>query len=167
MAKVKNGDYVQLHYTGSLEDGTMFDTSWDREPLEFLVGGGGIIAGFNDAVIGMELEDEKLVTLTPEQAYGERREDLKREFPKSMLGDRQVEVGEELRFASPYGPVTGKVLTIEPDKFLVDFNHPLAGKTLLFQIKIVGITDQPTQQPACACSSSPGGSGSCSPDCAC
>jgi peptidylprolyl isomerase len=167
MAKVKNGDYVQLHYTGSLEDGTVFDTSRDREPLEFLVGGGGIIAGFNDAVIGMEVEGEKLVTLTPEQAYGERREDLKREFPKSMLGDYQIEVGQELRFSSPHGPVTGKVLAIEADKFLVDFNHPLAGKTLLFQIKVVGITDQPTQQPACACSSSAGDPSSCGPDCGC
>jgi len=167
MSKVKNGDYVQLHYTGRLEDGTVFDTSLDGEPLEFLVGGGGIIAGFNDAVIGMEVEGEKLVTLPPEQAYGERREDLKREFPKSMLGDRQIEVGEDLRFSSPHGPVTGKVLAIEPDKFLVDFNHPLAGKTLLFQIKVVGITDQPTQQPACVCSSSSCNPNSCGPDCGC
>jgi peptidylprolyl isomerase len=167
MAKVKNGDYVQLHYTGSLEDGTVFDTSHDGEPLEFLVGGGGIIGGFNDAVIGMEVEGETLVTLPPEQAYGERREDLKREFPKSMLGDHQIEVGQDLRFASPHGPVTGKVLAIEPDKFLVDFNHPLAGKTLLFQIKVVGITDQPTQQPACACSPSSCNPSSCGPDCGC
>lgn len=167
MAKVKNGDYVQLHYTGSLEDGTVFDTSLDGEPLEFLVGGGGIIAGFNDAVIGMEVEGEKLVTLPPEQAYGEPRQDLKREFPKSMLGDRQIEVGQDLRFGSPHGPVTGKVLAIEPDKFLVDFNHPLAGKTLLFQIKVVGITDQPTQQPACACSPTSCNPSSCGPGCGC
>ena len=71
-----------------------------------------------------------------------------------MLGDHQIEVGQELRFASPHGPVTGKVLTIEPDKFMVDFNHPLAGKTLLFKIKVMGITDHPTQQTSCSCSSS-------------
>ena len=81
MAKVKNGDFVQLHYTGSLEDGTVFDTSADREPLEFQVGGGGIIAGFNDAVINMEVDSEKDVTLTPDQAYGDLRGDLKRNFP--------------------------------------------------------------------------------------
>jgi peptidylprolyl isomerase len=167
MAQVKNGDFVQLHYTGSLEDGTVFDTSLDREPLEFQVGAGGIIAGFNDAVIDMEVNGEKEVTLTPDQAYGEPRDDLKRDFPATMLGDHQIEVGQELRFASPHGPVTGKVLVIEPDKFVVDFNHPLAGKTLLFKIKVVGITDQPTQQQACSCDSSSCSSGSCGSGCGC
>jgi FKBP-type peptidyl-prolyl cis-trans isomerase 2 len=167
MAKVKNCDFVQLHYTGSLEDGTVFDTSLDREPLEFQVGGGGIIAGFNDAVINMEVDTEKDVSLAPDQAYGDLRDDLKREFPKSMLGDHQIEVGQELKFASPHGPVTGKVLDIEPDKFVVDFNHPLAGKTLLFKIKLVGITDHPTQESACSCSSSSCDSGSCGSGCGC
>lgn len=169
MANVKNGDFVQLHYTGSLEDGSVFDSSDGREPLEFQVGGGGIIAGFNDAVIDMEVESEKDVTLAPDQAYGDLRDDLKREFPKSMLGDHPVEVGQELKFASPHGPVTGKVLAIEPDKFMVDFNHPLAGKTLLFKIKLVGITDQPTQQSACSCGSSSSScdSGSCGSGCGC
>ncbi len=68
MAKVKKGDFVQLHYTGSLEDGTVFDSSVDRQPLEFQVGAGGIIAGFNDAIIGMEVNTENQVTLSPEQA---------------------------------------------------------------------------------------------------
>lgn len=163
MAKVKNGDFVQLHYTGSLEDGTVFDTSLDRDPLEFQVGGGGIIAGFNDAVIDMEVEGEKEVTLTPDQAYGELRDDMKRDFPKEMLGDHQIEVGQQLRFASPHGPVQGTVLAIEADKFLVDFNHPLAGKNLVFKITLVGITDHPTQlQSGCSCSSGSCDSGSCS-----
>jgi peptidylprolyl isomerase len=162
MARVKDGDFVQLHYTGSLEDGTVFDTSEDREPLEFQVGAGGIIAGFNDAVIDMEVDGEKAVTLAPDQAYGELRDDLKREFPKDMLGDNKVEVGQELRFASPRGPVVGKVLAIESDKFMVDFNHPLAGKTLVFKIKVMGITDHPTQQQGgCSCSSGSCDSGSC------
>ncbi len=167
MAKVKNGDFVQLHYTGSLEDGTVFDSSVEREPLEFQVGGGGIIAGFNDAVIDMEVDHEKVVTLSPEQAYGDIRDDLKRDFPKSMLGDHQIEVGQELRFASPHGPVTGKVLAIEPEKFIVDFNHPLAGKTLHFKIKLLGITDHPTQAMSCSCSSGSCDTGSCGSGCGC
>jgi peptidylprolyl isomerase len=136
-----------------LEDGTVFDSSDGRGPLEFKVGGGGIIAGFNDAVVGMELESEKSFTLTPDQAYGDFREDLKREFPKDMLGDNHIEVGQVLRFSSPHGPVSGTVLAIEADNFMVDFNHPLAGKTLQFNIKVVGVTDQPTQQTGgCSCS---------------
>jgi peptidylprolyl isomerase len=165
MARVKNGDFVQLHYTGSLEDGTVFDSSVDRQPLEFQVGAGGIIAGFNDAVLDMEVNGENQVTLTPDRAYGELRDDLKREFPKEMLGDQQIQVGQELRFSSPHGPVTGTVLAIEPDKFVVDFNHRLAGKTLVFKIKLLGVTDHPTQQPACSCDSSSCGPGSCGPGC--
>ncbi len=165
MATVKNGDFVQLHYTGSLEDGTVFDSSAGGQPLEFQVGGGGIIAGFNDAVIGMEVDGENEVVLTPDSAYGEVRDDLKREFPKEMLKGQQLEVGQELRFASPHGPVSGKVLAVEPDKFLVDFNHPLAGKTLVFKIKLLGITDHPTQAASCSCSSGSCDSGSCGPGC--
>jgi peptidylprolyl isomerase len=162
MAKAKDGDYVQLHYTGSLEDGTIFDSSLDGQPLEFQVGGGGIIKGFNDAVVDMEMDSEKEVTLSPDLAYGDLRDDLKREFPSSMLGDHKIEVGQELRFSSPHGPVQGRVLDIQPEKFLVDFNHPLAGKTLLFKIKLVGITDHPTQsQESCSCSAGSCDSGSC------
>jgi peptidylprolyl isomerase len=150
MTKVKNGDFVQLHYTGTLEDGTVFDRSDGRGPLEFQVGGGGIIAGFNDAVMDMEVNGEKTFTLAPEQAYGEKREDLKREFPKDMLGDHSIEVGQVLRFSSPHGPVSGTVLSLDPDKFTVDFNHPLAGKTLEFSIKVVGVSDRPTQM-GCSC----------------
>jgi peptidylprolyl isomerase len=153
MTTVKNGDFVQIHYTGTLKDGTVFDSSEGRSPLEFKVGAGGIIAGFNDAVLDMKLEGEKSFTLTPDQAYGELRDDLKREFPKDMLGEHQIEVGQMLRFSSPHGPVSGTVLAIEADKFMVDFNHPLAGKTLEFKIKVVGISDQPTQVSGCSCSS--------------
>jgi peptidylprolyl isomerase len=161
MSKVKDGDFVQLHYTGTLEDGSVFDTSEGRSPLEFQVGGGGIIQGFNDAVIDMDVEEEKDVVLTPDQAYGQPREDLKREFPASMLEGHPVEVGQQLRFSSPHGPVTGTVLSKEPDKFTVDFNHPLAGQTLQFKIKIVGVSDTPTQpQSGCSCTPS-----SCSSGC--
>jgi peptidylprolyl isomerase len=161
MRKVKNGDFVQLHYTGTLEDGTVFDSSEGRSPLEFQVGGGGIIQGFSDAVVDMALNEEKKVVLAPDQAYGEPREDLKREFPASMLEGHQIEEGQQLRFSSPHGPVSGTVLSLQPDKFVVDFNHPLAGQTLEFMIKIVSINDTPTQaQAECACTPS-----SCSSGC--
>jgi peptidylprolyl isomerase len=161
MSKVKNGDFVQLHYTGTLEDGTVFDSSEGRSPLEFQVGGGGIIQGFNDSVIDMGIEEEKKVVLAPDQAYGQPREDLKREFPASMLEGHEITVGQQLQFSSPHGPVAGTVLNIEPEKFVVDFNHPLAGQTLEFKIKIVGISDTPTQaQSGCSCTPS-----SCSSGC--
>lgn len=154
MAKVKNGDFVQVHYTGALEDGDVFDSSEGRGPLEFQAGGGGVIPGFNDAVLGMEVNEEKQVVLTPDEAYGPLRDDLKREFPTEMLGGGKVEVGQVLRFSSPQGPLSGTVLEVAADKFQVDFNHPLAGKTLVFTIKLAGISDQPSQAIcSCGCTS--------------
>jgi len=162
MSTVKNGDFVQLHYTGSLTDGTVFDTSEGRTPLEFQVGGGGIIQGFNDAVLDMAVNEEKKVVLEPDQAYGQPRDDLKREFPASMLEGHQIEVGQQLRFSSPQGPLSGTVLDIDPEKFVVDFNHPLAGQTLEFMIRLVGISDKPTQpQGGCSPSSCSAGCDSC------
>ena len=161
MAKVKNGDFVQVNYIGALENGEVFDSSEGNGPLEFQAGGGGIIPGFNDAVLGMEVNEEKKVVLTPDEAYGDLREDLKREFPIDMLGGEKVEVDQMLRFSSPHGPVSGKVLEVAADKFIVDFNHPLAGKTLIFTITVAGISDQPTQSScSCGCSSTDCGTSS-------
>jgi molybdopterin-containing oxidoreductase family membrane subunit len=124
--------------------------------------GGMVIPGFNDAVMGMEINEEKQVVLTPDQAYGERRDDMEREFSTEMLGGQKVEVGQMLQFSSPRGPMPAQVLEVAEDKFKVDFNHPLAGKTLVFTIKLAGITDQPTQQSSCGCGCS---SSSCGDTC--
>lgn len=154
MTKVKSGDFVQVHYTGTLEDDSVFDSSDGRGPLEFQVGSDSILPGFNDAVLDMKINEEKKVLLPPDMAYGQLRADLQRDFPTEMLGDSQIEIGQVLRFSSPRGPIAGKVLAIEADKFQVDFNHPLAGKTLEFLIKVVGISDAPTQV-SCSCGCSP------------
>ncbi len=159
MSKVKAGQFVQVHYTGSLEDGSVFDSSEGRTPLEFQAGAGRVISGFDQAVIGMAVDEEKQVSLNKDEAYGDPREDLVREFPTSMLQGEEVKLGQEIWFNSPHGPVSGKVVALEADKFSVDFNHPLAGKDLKFSIRVVGISDTPTQPSGCSCSS-----GSCQPD---
>jgi peptidylprolyl isomerase len=165
MAEIKNGMYVQVHYVGSLDDGSVFDDSRERQPLEFQIGNRGVIPGFEQAVLGMALNEEKKISLAPEAAYGERQDNLVREFPTTMLGEDKVEIGKDVWFDSPHGPVPGKVLALTTDNFKVDFNHPLAGKNLNFQLTLVGVTDQPTQQVACGCGcgSEPSdcGSGSC------
>ena len=168
MSTVKNGDFVQVHYTGALENGDVFDSSEGRGPLEFQTGGGMVIPGFNDAVMGMAVDEEKKVVLPPDQAYGERRDDMEREFETSMLGGQKVEVGQMLQFSSPRGPMPAQVLEVGEDKFKVDFNHPLAGKTLVFTLKVAGISDQPTQQACgCGCTSTDcgGGSSDCGSSC--
>ena len=159
---VKKGQFVQVHYTGRLEDGTIFDSSEGRQPLEFQAGSGQVIPGFDNAVLDMAVDDEKKINIPADEAYGQLREDLKRDFPVSMLGDQQVTEGQNLWFNTPQGPIQGKVLDLGDENFTVDFNHPLAGKDLEFDIKLVGVSDQPTQQKGgCACSA-PAGSGGCS-----
>jgi peptidylprolyl isomerase len=160
MEKIQSGQFAQVHYTGRLTDGTVFDSSEGRQPLEFQVGGGQVIPGFDQAVQGMVVNEEKKFLIPCDDAYGPRREELKKEFPRDMLGSQEVTEGQELWFKSPQGPVPGKILTLAADTFTVDFNHPLAGKDLEFSIKLVGVSSGPTQaQAGCSCSSSGGGGG--------
>ena len=160
MEKIQNGQYAQVHYTGKLSDGTIFDSSDGRQPLEFKVGSGQVIPGFDQAIEGMEVNEEKKFLLKSEEAYGPVRDDLRKDFPRDMLGEKEVEVGQELWFKTPQGPVPGKVLNLETESFTVDFNHPLAGRDLEFSVKLVGISDAPTQvQSSCSCSSA--GEGTC------
>lgn len=162
MSQVKKGQFVQVHYTGRLEDGTIFDSSEGRQPLEFQAGSGQVIPGFDNAVMGMAVNDEKKLNIPADEAYGQVRDDLKRVFPASMLEGQEVEEGQNLWFNTPNGPIQGRVLDVNAENFTVDFNHPLAGKNLEFDIKLVGITDSPTQaRGGCACSGS-SGSGGCS-----
>ena len=156
MEKIQSGQFAQVHYTGKLADGTVFDTSEGREPLEFQVGGGQVIPGFDQAVQDMEINQEKQVVINSQDAYGPVRDDLRREFPKDMLGDQEVTEGQELWFKSPQGPVPGRVVAQGDSNITVDFNHPLAGKDLEFTVKLVGISNAPTQvQASCSCSSTP------------
>ncbi|AEB08290.1 FKBP-type peptidyl-prolyl cis-trans isomerase [Desulfobacca acetoxidans] len=160
MVEVKDGMYVQVHYVGSLDDGTVFDDSREGQPLEFQIGRQGVIPGFEQAVLEMALNEQKKITLSPMEAYGERQDNLLREFPITALGKNTVEPGQNLWFNSPRGPVTGMVVSLTPDNFTVDFNHPLAGKNLTFQLTLVGITDRPTQATCCSCGADPSSCGS-------
>jgi peptidylprolyl isomerase len=158
MERIQDGQFAQVHYTGKLADGTVFDSSEGRQPLEFQIGSGQVIPGFDQAIQGMGVNEEKNFTLKSEEAYGPVRDDLKKDFPKDMLGEKAVEVGQELWFKTPQGPVPGRILALEIDTFTVDFNHPLAGRDLEFSVKLVGISDSPTQAPQGGCScSTPGG----------
>jgi peptidylprolyl isomerase len=139
--KAKDGDTVKVEYTGRLDDGTVFDTSEGREPLEFTIGSGSIIAGFENGVIGMGIGESKTITIPVEEAYGPSRSELiftvsKGEFPEDM----EFEVGMDLQSQQPDGRVMrATVLEITDDSVTVDMNHPLAGKTLIFDIELVEI----------------------------
>jgi peptidylprolyl isomerase len=141
MTQVKAGDTVRIHYTGTLDDGTQFDSSAGRDPLEFAVGSGQVIPGFDKAVDGMAVGESKSVKIDPEDAYGERHEQLVQEVPKSSLPeDIDPEVGMRLQASTPNGQVMQLVVTeVREEAITVDGNHPLAGKALNFDIELVEI----------------------------
>ncbi|NCF50565.1 peptidylprolyl isomerase [Gammaproteobacteria bacterium] len=141
MSQAKSGDTVRIHYTGTLDDGTQFDSSAGRDPLEFALGGGQVIPGFDSAVEGMSVGDSISVTIQPEQAYGKRHEQLVQDVPKSALPDEiSATVGMQLQGQSPEGQVTQFVVTaVTEESITVDANHPLAGQILNFDIELVEI----------------------------
>jgi peptidylprolyl isomerase len=141
MQQAQNGDKVKVHYHGKLRSGETFDSSEGREPLEFTVGSGQVIKGFDDGVTGMQVGDKKTVEINVEDAYGEKSEDMIIEFPKEQFpGDMSPEVGQQLMMSNGSGqsfPVT--IMEVRDDSVLLDANHPLAGQDLIFDIELVEI----------------------------
>jgi len=138
---VKQGDTIKVDYTGTLEDGTVFDSSQKRgEPLEFQVGSGQLIKGFDEAVIGMKEGEEKTITLAPADAYGERNDQLKQTLPRETIpADMDPKPGMMVAVQAPDGrQMPAQVITADDKEVVIDLNHPLAGKKLNFQIKLVG-----------------------------
>lgn len=135
------GQTVAIHYTGRLEDGTVFDSSEGREPLRFTLGEGRVIKGFEDAVIGMEPGDTKTISIPPGEAYGERRDDLVIEVEKDRLPDElDPQVGQQLQLHQVSSqPVPVVVAAVSEETITVDANHPLAGRTLVFDLELVEV----------------------------
>lgn len=142
MVVVKKGDSIKVEYEGRFEDGTVFDSSKKHgTPLEFKVDSGQVVKGFDDAVTGMEVGEEKEFTIKPEQAYGEYNEKLKQKVPKDKLPPgHEPKEGMVLLLSTPQGqqmPV--RIVAVNENDVTLDMNHPLAGKTLIFKIKILEI----------------------------
>src|SRR3954466_1677509 len=128
MAQVKSGDTVRVHYHGKLTDGSTFDSSEGRDPLEFTVGGGQVIKGFDDALIDMNVGDKKTVDIPVENAYGQRSDEMMMEYPLSEFpADMKAEVGMELHMSDNMGNVFPVVIAeVKEDSVVLDANHPLA-----------------------------------------
>jgi peptidylprolyl isomerase len=139
MASATSGDTVHIHYTGRLDDGTVFDSSRDREPLVFVLGAGQVIPGFDDAVTGMDVGDSRSVRIPADRAYGPPRAEMILEFPREELPDGiDPQVGQHLQMATPEGQAFQvSVVSATDDTLVLDANHPLAGKDLTFDIELV------------------------------
>jgi peptidylprolyl isomerase len=142
MRPAKQGDTVRVHYRGKLQDGSVFDETFDREPLRFTIGGGQLIPGFEEAVVGMEPGDSKTTELPVEKAFGPYLEERVIEVPKNKFArwDRQPTVGERVPIPQPDGsPIDVMVTEVTESKVTVDFNHPFAGQDLTIDIKLLDI----------------------------
>jgi peptidylprolyl isomerase len=143
MANAKSGDTVKVHYTGKLEDGSIFDSSDGKDPLEFTLGEGNIIPGFEAAVLGMEVGDKKTEAITSDNAYGPYQDNLLQEVECAMIPDDiDLEVGKHLQVTRPDAPpLVLTIIEFDDEKVILDANHPLAGKDLIFEIELMEILE--------------------------
>ncbi len=140
MSKVENGNTVKVHYTGKFEDGSVFDSSlMTNQPITFQVGTNQVIPGFENAVLGMTVGESKTVTITPEEGYGDRLEQMVHEVPRDII-PTDAQVGSQLVSESEQGTFNVVVKEIKDDVVVLDANHPLAGKTLVFDLELVEIS---------------------------
>ncbi len=141
MTKAQNGDKVRVHYTGTLDSGEVFDSSYEREPLEFIIGEGKLIPGFEKAVEGMEVGEKKKIKIPYQEAYGEKRDELLLEVPKTDLPEGlDPQVGMQFQLNTPTGgTIIAELTEVKDDTVILDANHPLSGKDLNFEIELVEI----------------------------
>ncbi len=153
MEKVSDGLYVSVAYKGTLQDGQIFDSSEGRQPLEVKMGAGQLIKGFEKALTGMAVNEKKTFTLSPEEAYGPVNEDHKHTFPRDDVpAEMDPQVGQTVGLTTHEGQqIPARIIAVDEEGVTVDLNHPLAGKTLTFEIEVVGISATPTQAAGCGC----------------
>ncbi|MCP3684899.1 MAG: peptidylprolyl isomerase [bacterium] len=139
--KIENGNTVVVEYTGTFDNGEVFDSSEGKPPFEFKVGEGKVIKGFEKAILGMQKGEEKTVTINPDDAYGERNDKLTQDVPKKVFPEKlELKKDMVLHIKDPKGMVLPlKIMSVNKDTVKVDMNHPLAGKKLTFKFKIVDI----------------------------
>ncbi|BBL68317.1 FKBP-type peptidyl-prolyl cis-trans isomerase [Methanoculleus chikugoensis] len=139
--RVKSGDAVLVHYTGTLDNGTVFDSSAGREPLRFTVGTGRVIPGFDEGVVGMQVGEEKTLQIPADRAYGPYREDLIFAIdPAGIAGVENLTVGDQVGLSLQNGQMLpAKVVAVSADAVTVDANHHLAGEDLTFSVRLVEI----------------------------
>ena len=140
MAQAKSGDNVRVHYTGKFANGEVFDSSVGKDALQFVLGAGQLIAGFDRAVVGMQPGEAKTATFGPEEGYGVPQENLVFVVDRQTLpAQLDPEVGQRYQIQGDGSPVAVSVIAVSPESITLDGNHPLAGKELTFEIQLVEI----------------------------
>ena len=140
--EVELGTKVTLHFALVLEDGDVIDSNFETAPATFTVGDGNLLPGFESTLIGLEDGDEREFTIPPEEAFGQHNPQNVQRVDRSNFDQQELEVGAMFSFQNGDGELPGVIIEFEDEEILVDFNHPLAGKNIIFQVKIMDITPQ-------------------------
>lgn len=154
MQKVESGLFVTVNYKGTLQNGEVFDTSHGCRPMEVEIGAGHLINGFEAALMGMALNEKKIFTIGPEEAYGPKNDDFIHTFDRADIPpEMDPQVGETVALTSPEGQeLPARITAVDDKQVIVDLNHPLAGESLTFEIEVLGISATPTQEAdECGC----------------
>lgn len=137
---IKKGSKVKVHYTGKLEDGKVFDSSVDKEPIEVVIGNSGLIKGFESGLLGMNQSEKKTIEIEPKDAYGDYIEGRIQEVDKSKLPD-DIKIGMVLQATTEVGSMVISIKEIKEDTVILDANHPLAGRKLIFDLDVLEVTN--------------------------
>ncbi len=153
METVKNGLFVSVDYTGTLDNGDVFDSSTGKQPLEIQMGQGQLIKGFEAALMGMGLNEQKKFTLPPEEAYGQKNDAMMHSFSRTEIpGEMNPRIGDSVALTTQDGQqVPARIVDVTDESVTVDMNHPMAGKALTFEIEVMGISKTATQEQGCGC----------------
>ncbi len=140
MIMIDAGKTVKVHYKGTLSDGSIFDSSEGRDPIEFVIGEGSVIPGFENAITAMEIDETKTITIVSTEAYGDTREEMIGQIPRANLpDDMEPEVDMVLQMNSPEGSIPVRIIKLEEEMVTLDANHPLAGQDLTFELTLVAV----------------------------
>jgi len=151
---VKRGEWIKVEYTGTLDDGTIFDGTSENggDPLKFQVGAGQLVKGFDESVQGKANGEEYSIRLEPSEAYGEYKGGLTHKVPRDQFPKgAELKPGLMIMVSGPQGQMPASIKSIEKDEVIIDLNHPMAGKVLNFKIKIVETNCEPEEPSACGC----------------
>ncbi|MHA1987543.1 MAG: FKBP-type peptidyl-prolyl cis-trans isomerase [Promethearchaeota archaeon] len=151
---VKKGEWIKVEYTGTLDDGTIFDSTGANggNPLKFQVGAGQLIKGFDESVVGKDIGDEFSIRLEPTEAYGDLKEGMTHKVPRDQFPKGvELQVGMMLMVQGPQGQMPASIKSVGEDEVSIDLNHPMAGKVLNFKIKIVETNCEPDPPSTCGC----------------
>lgn len=140
--QVERGTKVKLHFSLALEDGSLIDSNFDKQPASFIIGDGNLLPGFESAILGLESGQKREFTIPPENAFGQHNPQNVQDVDRTNFAEDKLEIGAVFSFQNGDGELPGVIIGIEDEKVTIDFNHPLAGQSILFKVEILQISPE-------------------------